>query len=88
LAQIKEQKMIRAGDTIENPITGERVTFLKTSAETDGKSVLALPPPRGYTQSRTGGERESYLPLPRVRGSAGRGHAFNWAAGGCLVHSD
>jgi quercetin dioxygenase-like cupin family protein len=32
--------MIRAGETIENPITGERVTFLKTSAETDGESVL------------------------------------------------
>jgi len=32
--------MIRQGDTIENPITGERVTFLKTSAETDGKLVV------------------------------------------------
>ena len=32
--------MICAGESIENPITGERVTFLKTSAETDGESVL------------------------------------------------
>jgi mannose-6-phosphate isomerase-like protein (cupin superfamily) len=32
--------MIRRGDTIANPITGERVTFLKTSAETDGELVL------------------------------------------------
>jgi quercetin dioxygenase-like cupin family protein len=32
--------MIRTGDTIENPITGERVTFLKTSAETDGELVV------------------------------------------------
>ncbi|MDQ3987417.1 MAG: hypothetical protein M3280_13085 [Actinomycetota bacterium] len=32
--------MIRAGETIENPVTGERVTFLKTSAETDGEMVL------------------------------------------------
>lgn len=32
--------MIRAGDTIENPVTGERVTFLKTSAETNGEYVL------------------------------------------------
>lgn len=32
--------MIRAGDTIENPVTGERVTFLKTSAETNGEMVL------------------------------------------------
>ena len=32
--------MIRQGETIENPITGERVTFLKTSAETDGELVV------------------------------------------------
>ena len=32
--------MIRRGDTIENPITGERVTFLETSAETDGELVV------------------------------------------------
>jgi quercetin dioxygenase-like cupin family protein len=32
--------MIHQGDTIENPITGERVTFLKTSAETDGELVV------------------------------------------------
>jgi quercetin dioxygenase-like cupin family protein len=32
--------MIRRGDTIANPVTGERVTFLKTSAETDGELVL------------------------------------------------
>ena len=32
--------MIRAGDTIENPITGERVTFLKTAADTDGEVVV------------------------------------------------
>jgi quercetin dioxygenase-like cupin family protein len=32
--------MIRRGDTIENLITGERVTFLKTAAETDGEMVL------------------------------------------------
>jgi quercetin dioxygenase-like cupin family protein len=32
--------MIRQGDTIENPVTGEWVRFLKTSAETDGEMVL------------------------------------------------
>lgn len=31
---------LRAGDTIENPVTGERVLFLATSAETAGESVL------------------------------------------------
>jgi quercetin dioxygenase-like cupin family protein len=32
--------MIRAGDTIENPVTGERIVFRKTSAETNGESVV------------------------------------------------
>jgi mannose-6-phosphate isomerase-like protein (cupin superfamily) len=31
--------MIHAGDTIENPITGERIVFNKTSAETNGEAV-------------------------------------------------
>jgi mannose-6-phosphate isomerase-like protein (cupin superfamily) len=32
--------MIRTGDTIHNPITGERITFLATSADTDGDAVV------------------------------------------------
>jgi quercetin dioxygenase-like cupin family protein len=32
--------MIRAGDTIENPVTGERLVFKQTSAETNGEYVL------------------------------------------------
>jgi len=32
--------MIRAGDTIENPVTGERIVFHKTSAETNGEAVV------------------------------------------------
>ena len=32
--------MIRTGDTIENPVTGECVTFLATSADTDGDAVV------------------------------------------------
>ena len=32
--------MIRAGDTIENPVTGERLVFRKTSQETDGQAVV------------------------------------------------
>jgi quercetin dioxygenase-like cupin family protein len=32
--------MINAGDTIENPVTGERLVFKQTAAETDGESVL------------------------------------------------
>ena len=32
--------MIRAGDTIENPLTGERIVFRKTSRETNGEAVV------------------------------------------------
>jgi mannose-6-phosphate isomerase-like protein (cupin superfamily) len=30
---------IRAGQTIENPVTGETITFVRTAAETDGELV-------------------------------------------------
>ena len=32
--------MIHAGDTIENPVTGERIVFLETSRETNGEAVV------------------------------------------------
>jgi mannose-6-phosphate isomerase-like protein (cupin superfamily) len=32
--------MIRAGDLIENPVTGERILFRTTSAETNGEAVV------------------------------------------------
>ena len=32
--------MIYAGQTIENPVTGERLCFLKTSRETNGEAVV------------------------------------------------
>ena len=32
--------MIRAGDVLENPVTGERMIFRKTSAETGGEAVV------------------------------------------------
>jgi hypothetical protein len=36
----KEVQLIHTGETIENPITGERITFLATSADTDGEAVV------------------------------------------------
>jgi quercetin dioxygenase-like cupin family protein len=36
----KEAVMIRPGDTLENPVTGEVLVFHRTSAETGGESVL------------------------------------------------
>jgi mannose-6-phosphate isomerase-like protein (cupin superfamily) len=32
--------MIRTGDTIHNPVTGERITFHQTSADTNGEAVV------------------------------------------------
>jgi quercetin dioxygenase-like cupin family protein len=32
--------MIQAGDVIENPVTGERLVFRKTSSETNGEAVV------------------------------------------------
>ena len=32
--------MIRSGDTIHNPVTGERITFHATSADTKGEAVV------------------------------------------------
>ena len=32
--------MIRTGDTLENPVTGERLIFHRTSRDTDGEAVL------------------------------------------------
>jgi quercetin dioxygenase-like cupin family protein len=36
----QEGSMIRAGDSIENPVTGERLVFRQTSRETNGASVV------------------------------------------------
>jgi quercetin dioxygenase-like cupin family protein len=32
--------VIRSGDTIHNPVTGERITFHQTSADTNGEAVV------------------------------------------------
>lgn len=37
---VEEGDMIRKGDTIENPVTGERIVFRETSAETNGEAVV------------------------------------------------
>jgi quercetin dioxygenase-like cupin family protein len=45
--------MIRQGDSIENPVTGERLVFLKTSRETNGELVVieAFVKPTGFVAS-------------------------------------
>lgn len=42
--------MIHAGDTIENPVTGERLVFERTSQETDGEAVVfeTIVQPHGF----------------------------------------
>ena len=36
----KERIVIHPGDVIENPVTGERLVFRKTSRETNGEAVV------------------------------------------------
>ena len=45
--------MINCGDTITNPVTGERMTFLKTSRQTGGEYVLVevAVEPNGFVAS-------------------------------------
>jgi quercetin dioxygenase-like cupin family protein len=45
--------MIRQGDSIENQVTGERLVFIKTSAETNGELVVveAFVKPSGFVAS-------------------------------------
>ena len=38
--RIEEAAVIEAGDTLTNPVTKERMTFLKTATETKGEYVL------------------------------------------------
>jgi len=42
--------MIHTGDTIHNPVTGERITFLATSRDTDGEAVVieTIVEPHGF----------------------------------------
>ncbi len=42
--------MAQAGDVIENPVTGQRLIFLMTAADTNGESVVAegIFPPGGF----------------------------------------
>ena len=44
--------MIRKGDVIENPVTGERLLFLETSSETGGGTWLALAPHDALSRAR------------------------------------
>jgi quercetin dioxygenase-like cupin family protein len=37
----RQKHVIRTGDTITNPVTGESVTFRRTSADSDGELVIA-----------------------------------------------
>ncbi len=42
--------MIRTGETLENPVTGEKITFLATSGDTDGEAVVieTVVRPKGF----------------------------------------
>jgi quercetin dioxygenase-like cupin family protein len=40
ISDSKGVTMIRAGDSIHNPVTGERIVFRQTSADTNGEAVV------------------------------------------------
>jgi mannose-6-phosphate isomerase-like protein (cupin superfamily) len=46
--------VINPGDTVVNPVTGERLTFLKTSAQTDGEYCVieAVVRPKGFVAAK------------------------------------
>ena len=66
--------MIHAGDTIENPVTGERIVFHQTSRETNGEAVVFETIPPAFVQriglalvtplGRLLGYRPTYVPTP------------------------
>jgi hypothetical protein len=59
---------IRAGATIENPVTGETISFIRTAAETDG--VRPRLRTEGRARHRRGGRPPCRLPadVRAVRG--------------------
>src|SRR6266545_3409031 len=70
--------MILTGDTIKNPVTGERVTFLATSADTDGDAVVieTVVQPGGFVAAAHVHPAQS----ERFAVAAGTAHRF-WNAG-------
>ena len=50
--------MIHAGDTIHNPVTGERIVFRQTSRETNGEAVVieTFVQPNGFVAAAHGTE--------------------------------
>jgi quercetin dioxygenase-like cupin family protein len=65
----------KAGDVIENPITGERITFLKTTRETNGELLRFkyIVPPRFYIPEHIhpGQEERHEVLSGTLRGSVG-----------------
>lgn len=86
--------MIHAGDICEDPITGERVTFPKTSAETEGRETVSMDTARedespvGERSTRAGRGTKESIPEPdelagigrRQAGVAGPAHAVRSGA--------
>ena len=90
----KESLMIRAGDSIHNPVTGERIVFRQTSADTNGEAVVieTFVEPDGFVAAAhvhpsqeerfqvLRGKKQVAGPGTRVTVPAGTPHKF-WNAG-------
>ena len=67
--------MIHAGDTIHNPVTGERIVFRQTSRETNGEAVVieTFVQPNGFVAAaHEGGRRRGQAHESRRRRFWGR----------------
>ena len=63
--------MFHAGDTIENPITGERIVFLQTAAETNGELVVV------ETFVQAGGSVAAHVRTPARKSGSALRHAVS-----------
>src|SRR5215207_3221387 len=87
--------MIRPGDKLENPVTGEVLVFHRTSAQTNGDSVLVetIVRPHGFVAATHVHpyQTERFEVLEGVLGLRDRrGRARGWAAGrrrGAATHA-
>ena len=68
--------MIRSGDTLKNPVTGEVIRFVETAADTGGEYVLVEPDKFGldrvaeWIRDLSKGQREDTVTAHREEGYA------------------
>lgn len=80
--------MALAGDTIENPLTGERITFLNTTSETNGELLrfeYLLPPGFSVPEHVHVGQEERHEILSGTLRGRVRGYERDFAEGQQMI---